>query len=308
MAQPREHHHHHHFSDASSEKKLWFSVLLNFSITAAEIVGGIFSHSLALLSDALHNLTDTSSMLVSLFAIRVSRREKTATFSYGFKRAQILAALLNSLVLFSIGVYLLVEAVRKAFHPAQIRPEIMLAVALVGLAGNLVTALLLFSDARHSLNIRSTFLHIVSDTLSSVAIIIGGFFIWKFHTFWLDPLLTAGISVYILFQSFQVVKQSVSILMQAVPGHVSLSEVEQAIGVLEFVENVHHVHLWTTDGKDAFLECHVKVVQGVPCQDSARLLRSINQELEKRGVGHATIQLEFGDCPDIPPEHRKHTE
>ncbi len=294
------HRHHHH--EVQSERRLWLSIGLNLLITLAEIVGGILSGSLALLSDALHNLNDSASLGISLFALRVGRRAPDEKRTFGYRRAEIIGALFNLFTLLFVALYLIKEAIERYLHPQPIAGELMLGVAVVGLLANVLTALLLYRDARESLNIRSAFAHILADAVSSVAVVVGGVVVWRYEVYWVDTLLSLGISVYILVMSVRMLREVVHILLEGVPPGLHISEVVQAMEAVPGVQNVHHVHIWQLDESHIALEAHV-----VPrdCDPVAmeQLKCAIKQQLEARfGINHSTLELELAAC--VPVESR----
>jgi len=291
-----DHQGHHHDVTGTSDRKLAISLALNVGIALVEIAGGILSNSLALLSDAVHNFSDASSLGVSWLARRISRMERTPAHSFGFKRAEVLASLVNTVALMGIGCFLMVESAKKFMHPEPVAGRIMLIVAVAGLIGNLVTAWLLHGDSKKSLNIRAAYLHIVMDTLSSVGVIVAALLMMLFGWFWLDPLLTLLVSLYVLKESWPLLKTSIHILMQGTPGEINA---EQLIGRLEQhpgVVNIHHVHLWTTDGDDIYLEAHVALCDD-PRPETDSIIESLAEIAGKEfGIHHVTLQPEFKCC------------
>jgi len=289
-------HSHSHVSPGTSERRLALSLVLNLVITVAEVAGGLFSNSLALLSDAVHNLSDASSLGVSWLAKRIARMNRTPAHSFGFKRAEVLASLVNTVALMGIGVFLLVEAVRKFLHPEPVVGGVMLAVAVVGLLGNLFTAWLLHAGSRESLNIRSAYLHIVMDTLSSVGVIVAALLVMAFGWFWLDPLLTLAVSLYVLRESWPLLKTSIHILMQGTPEGIRIEPLVEDVAAQPGVVDMHHVHLWTTDGTEVFLEAHVTVCEEARSRTD-ELLASLSERIRQEfGIGHVTLQFEFARC------------
>ncbi|MCX7827802.1 MAG: cation diffusion facilitator family transporter [Thermanaerothrix sp.] len=298
------HHHHHHVSAGASEGRLALALVLNLLITLAEVVGGLVSNSLALLSDAVHNLSDASSLGVSWLAMRIAKMERTPSHSFGFKRAEVLASLLNTVALMGIGVFLLVEAIRKFLHPDVISGGVMLSVAVVGLVGNLLTAWLLHRDSKESLNVRSAYLHVVMDALSSVGVIIAAILVMKFGWYWLDPLLTLGVSLYVLRESVPLLKESVHILMQGTPEGVDVEELVRQVEDLPEVLDMHHIHMWTTDGREIFLEAHVTLRDSANGQTD-EILSSITSMIKGQfPIAHVTLQMEFSCCVGGPFECR----
>lgn len=288
------HEHHHDVKDITS-KKMLFSVGLNLLITIAEIIGGIVSNSLSLLSDSLHNLNDTLSIFLGYLANKISKRPKDLNRTYGYKRFEIIAAFLNTVFLMVVATYLVIEGIKKFYRPEIIDGRIMLIISVIGLIGNLITALLLFKEAKANLNVKAVFVHIASDTLSSVLIIVGAIFIYKYKLYFLDPLFTLLISGYIGFESYHLLKETVNILIQGVPKGINLENIKEEIETLPFVADVHHIHVWTTDGKDNYLECHVSLKD---CEyDLDTFLKKINEILRKKfNIHHSTIQFEKKIC------------
>ena len=294
----REHNHHEH-AVGVSDGKLLFSVLLNAIITVTEIVGGLLSGSLALLSDSFHNLSDTASILLSYVARRISKKPTNSKYSYGYKRYETLAAFINLLFLFGVSGYLIYEGVEKILNPTQINGALMLWIATIGLAGNAITLILLLKDSKKSINLRAMLLHIMSDTLSSVAIIVGAFLIIKYHWYILDPIFTFAISGYILIESIKMIKEASLILLQATPEGYETEKIEKEIEEnFDFVSDVHNLHIWTTDGNDIYLQAHVALKKDL--KEIKNLDYYINQLeraiKEKYNIKCCTFQLEGSRC------------
>ena len=236
-------HGHHHAHDATG-LRLFFTILLNVMITAAEVAGGLISGSLALLSDAVHNFSDVISIIVSYVALRLSRRKSTPERTFGFKRAEVLAALFNSSGLIIISFFLFKEAWLRLVNPEPINTSVMLLVAVIGLMGNLISVLLLRQHSQQNLNVKSAYMHLLSDTLSSVAVILGGVAIYFYKIYWLDPLLVFFIGLYILRESYLILKQALNILNQATPAHIKVHEIVNDLSAFPEIQNPHHVHVW----------------------------------------------------------------
>jgi cobalt-zinc-cadmium efflux system protein len=298
------HHHHHHHSHAHShaeeggEGRLILSILLNLLITVVEVIGGLLSGSLALLSDALHNLSDTTSLAVSWATVRISRRPADVRRTFGYRRAQIIGAFVNLITLVVIALFLVSEAVERYLNPEPIDGLVMLSVALVGLAANLLTAVLLYRQSRHSLNIRSAFIHIVSDAVSSVGVVVGGVLILLYDLYLVDTLLTILISAYILVQSYQLLRQTTRILMQSVPEGMELERIVAEIVRVEGVEGVHHIHVWQLDEATTNLEAHV-LIEEANLEAMPRIKSEIKARLRQQfAIAHSTLEFEVGHCGD----------
>jgi cobalt-zinc-cadmium efflux system protein len=289
--------HHHHETGDITGVRLGAVTELNLIITAAEVVGGILSGSLALLSDALHNLGDSAAIVTSWIAHRIAARPNTPEKTYGYKRAEVLAAFVNALVLLALSIFLLGEAYRRFRSPEQIESTLMLIVATIGLLANVLSVFLLRSGSRENMNIRSSYLHLLSDSISSVGVILGGIAIQLWNVVWIDPLITVAISLYIIRETWHIVREAVDILMQASP-RIDYEELKAAVEGVTGVKNLHHVHLWRSDEKSIYFEGHVDVEDMRVC-DAQRIIGDIQQILHERfGIGHATIQVETDRCKD----------
>jgi cobalt-zinc-cadmium efflux system protein len=279
--------------------RLLITVILNVFITVAEIIGGIISGSLALISDALHNFSDAVSVVISYIAIKLKGRDNSPRHTFGFKRAEILAAVINSSVLVAISVYLIYEAVLRFQHPEPIKGVLMTVVASIGLAANIAGTLLLKRDAKTSINIRSSYFHLLSDAVSSVAVILGGLAIVLWNIFWIDPVLTILISVYITRESFKILYEAIHVLMEGAPPDISINEIQTAVEEMEEVENIHHVHLWMVGENDVHLEAHIDVPD-MMLSKSNKLGKKIENLLKKQfGINHITLQFECDQCEDV---------
>ncbi|WP_209475719.1 cation diffusion facilitator family transporter [Thermococcus stetteri] len=285
-----EHHHN------KLKGRMLFSFALNMTITIAEIIGGLLSGSLALLSDSLHNFSDSMSILASYLAIKIGEREKNEKYTFGYKRAEILVAFVNSAVLVGVALFLLVEAYKRFKNPEPIDGPLMLGVALIGLFANLISVLLLHEHAHESMNVRSAYLHLLSDTLSSVAVVVGGIAIIKWNILWIDPLITVLISLYILREGYEILKESVEVLMEASP-NLNFEEIKHEIESIPSVKNAHHFHTWRIGEREIHFECHVEV-NDMPLSEAQRLIDEIEERLKSFGVTHVTVQLEVDRCED----------
>ncbi len=280
-------------------RKIIFVILLNFFITLAEIFGGLLSNSLALISDALHNFSDGIAILISYFALRIGQRQRTIQKTFGYRRAEILAALFNSSVLIIVIFFLLKEAIARLFTLHSIDSDLMVIVAMIGLVANLVGVFLLKRDAEKNLNIKSAYLHLFADSLSSVAVVIGGILIKIFNIYIVDPILTMAIAIYILRESYFIVRDTVNILMQSTPDGIDIMEIKCAVESIPEVHNLHHVHIWQMTDRDIHFEGHIDVCEDFRTSEVAVIIEKIEKLLvEKFGISHTTIQVEFGTCPD----------
>ena len=288
---------HHHSTSGISERNLLAAVILNFTISLAEIIGGIVSNSLALLSDAIHNLGDGLAVLLAYIAHRISKRESNQRKTFGYKRIEILAAFFNSIVLVAICIFLIWEAVERFQDPAPIKGIIMFSVAGVGLLANLIAVVLLQSDSKKNINIRAAYLHLLGDTLSSVVVIVGGILIWKLDVYWIDPAITILISLYILKETYLLLKDSFDILMQSSPRELNLDDIKREVEKLDGVKNIHHVHAWSLNDQQVHFEGHIDLDADMPVSATDALKSKIRKLLlDSFHIHHTTLEVEFGCC------------
>lgn len=280
----------HSHSSVNGTRFFWVT-FLNIIITVVEIIGGLFSGSLALLSDAFHNLGDSASILLGYFAQLIGKRPETERRTYGYRRAEILSALLNSIFLVVISIFLMFEAVERFAHPQPINGLVMLSVAVVGLLANLASAFLLQRGSKHSLNIKATYLHILSDALSSIGVIIGGAVITVTNISWLDPLITILVAVYICIETWPIIHQTLSILMQSSP-KLNFDEIKEDITDIDGVIGVHHVHAWMIDEHRIIFSAHINL-NDMPLSQVEPIYREVEDVLKgKYHICHVTIQAE----------------
>ena len=288
-----------------SEKKLLITVILNFIITVAEVAGGLISNSLALLSDALHNLGDSVAVLIAYLAHRVSKKNPDKRKTFGYKRIEILAAFINSTFLAAICIFLIYEAIQRIQHPQQIDGLVMLIVACVGFLANIFAVFLLKSDSSKNINVRAAYLHLLGDTLSSAMVITGGILIYFLNISWLDPIITILISLYIIKESYTLIKDSVNILMQTAPDKLDLEGIKKDIELLPEVLNIHHIHAWNLNEQEIHFEGHIDLNKDLQVSQTDKIRKKIESLLtEKYNIVHFTLQMEFGCCDDTEMIHQ----
>jgi len=286
---------HHHFK----EENLIITMVLNFIITLVEVIGGLLSGSLSLLSDALHNFSDGISVIVSFIALRLSKRGNTLKNTFGYKRAEILAALFNSSFLIIISFFLFKEAYLRIQHPQNIESKIMITVALVGFVANTISVFLLKPGSKDNMNIRSSYVHLFSDSLSSLGVIIGGILIYYFNITIIDPILTFIIGAYVLKEGFDILKQSINILMEKTPAHINVLKLKKIIENIPEVDNIHHVHVWQINDKEFLFEGHIDVKKDISLSKAEKLRSNISSILfNEFEINHTTIQIEYNACKD----------
>lgn len=290
------HDHHHHVHHVRGRKLLWVT-LLNFSITIVQIIGGVLSNSLSLISDAIHNLGDSSAIFIAFLAGKHAEKRPDERKTFGYKRIEILAALFNAVVLIAICIYLFFEAYQRFVTPEPIKGKVMLIVAVFGLLANLISVVVLHKDKSHNLNVRAAYLHLLGDTLSSVAVIAGGVAIWIWDLYWLDPLITVLVGLYIIRHTWSIVRQTVNILMQATPDGIDINMLKRRVEAFSEVENMHHLHIWRMDDEHIHLEAHINLCEDCMLSDMQQIRGHIEAMLsEEFGIGHVTLQIEYKGC------------
>lgn len=288
------------------KKKLLLATLLNLLITAVEAAGGILSGSLALISDALHNLGDGIAVFIAYLAHRISKRSSNIRKTFGYQRIEILAAFINAVIMVAVCLFLIIEAIERLKNPAPIKGSVMFLVASAGLLANLIAVLILKNDSVRNINIRAAYLHLLGDTLSSVTVIAGGILIYFFGLYWLDPLLTILISLYILKETYRLLTESVDILMQSTPKSLNLSDIKQEIEKIPGIRNIHHIHAWNLNDQEIHFEGHLDLKNDMKVSETEDIKNKVESVLkEHHHIAHITLQLEFGCCDDTEMIHHK---
>jgi len=297
-------HSHIHVHDHKDLKgrKLLFTIILNIVITISQTIGGLVSGSLSLLSDALHNFSDVVSLIVSYVADRYSKKEASSKRTFGYKRAEILAAFVNALSLILVAFYLIYEAIIRFIHPKEIESELVIWLALLGIVANGLSVLLLRKDAKENINIRSAYLHLFSDMAASIAVLIGGLLMKYYNWLWVDSVLTVLIATYLLFIGYDLLKISFKILMLFTPEGLNLEEISQAINKFPEIQNVHHMHVWQLNDKEIHLEAHAEFHEDISISQFDGILYNVEELLyNEYGINHVNIQPEYSkdDPKDI---------
>ncbi len=293
---PSGHHHHAPAMEDTSGPRLLITLLLNFLIPVAQVIGGVMANSVALISDAVHNFSDFTAVLISYIAWRIGRKGATVFNTFGYRRAEIMAALINVLLLTGASGFILYHAIERFLNPRTVDGFIVIVLAGVGVVGNGLSAWLLHRDAAHSLNVRGAFLHMVGDLLTSVAVLVNGLLLLFYPWYWLDPLLSVFIVVFILRNGWGLLKESTAVLMNATPGHIDLEDVRRFLTDLPEVLGVHYLHVWQVASHSTAFSCHV-VVPDQPVSRTAGLSEHIRKELLHRfRIDHPVLQFETADC------------
>ena len=281
--------------DVATSRILRISLLVTLIYTALLVVAGIKSHSLALLSEAGHNLSDFFALLLSWGAVYLSGRSPNARKTFGYNRAGVLAAFINGLTLVLISFYIWYEAFHRLLNPVDVHAGLMIWVAAAGVVMNGGIALLLMRG-RRDINLRSAILHEIGDTLSTAAVIVGGIAITLTGQRWIDPALSIGIGVMILWSSISIIRESLNILLEGIPSGMELDRIESSIRAIPGVNDVHDLHVWSIGSDTHSLSCHVSIAD-MRASESENLLRQIRDELGSRfHIHHTTIQFEYAVC------------
>ncbi|MBO0330883.1 cation diffusion facilitator family transporter [[Muricauda] lutisoli] len=294
------HHHHHGHSHAHPDLKgrnLLISIILNIAITLAQVVGGLLSGSLALLSDALHNFSDVLSLVISYGATKLGKKKASKHRTFGYKRAEILAAFINAATLVVVALILMKEAVERLLDPQQIESNLVIWLALIAIAGNGFSVLLLKKDAEHNMNMKSAYLHLLTDMMASVAVLIGGILMKFYQIYWVDAVLTMIIGVYLIYMGYDLLKESTKVLMLFTPKSVVIQDIVESICTIDPVKNVHHVHIWQLNEEELHMEAHVDFKNDIKLSEFDEILEKIEEHVyHKHGINHVNIQPEFDKC------------
>ena len=277
----------------NSGRGLGLTLVLLASYMVAEVIGGLLSGSLALLADAGHMLADVGALALSMFAIRMAARPATAQRTYGYYRAEILAALVNGSALVAIAVFVLVEAAGRIASPPQVLAGTMLTVAVGGLAVNLAGMAILGRSRNESLNLRGAWLHLASDALGSLGVITAGLLVWTYGWQWADPVASVLIAILVVHSAWNLIKEAVAVLMEGSPGHIDVDKVRDAILELDSVLEVHDLHVWTIASGLEALSGHVVTTESAADQTVLSEVRAILHE--HFSIDHITVQIEKAD-------------
>ena len=273
---------------------LILSILLNLLITIAQIVGGIISGSLALISDALHNFSDVLSLVFSLIAHKLSRRKASINNTFGYKRAELIAAFINAITLIIVALYLIFEAATRFFHPEPIESGLVIWLAILGIVVNGGSVLLLKKDSKHNLNMKSAYLHLLTDMMASVAVLVGGLLMKFYGWFWVDSVMTLLIAMYLIYVSYDLIKSATKMLMLFTPDFIDIKEVVREVHKIKGVNKLHHIHIWHLNDEELHLEAHLDCADDIKMSEFNILLNEIEMVLfNKFNINHINIQPEF---------------
>ena len=273
---------------------LILSILLNLLITIAQVIGGIISGSLALISDALHNFSDVLSWVFSLAAHKLSRRKASLNNTFGYKRAELIAAFINAITLIIVAFFLIYEASSRLFHPEPIKSGLVIWLALLGIVVNGGSVLLLKKDSEHNLNMKSAYLHLLTDMMASVAVLIGGLLMKFYGWFWVDSIMTLFIALYLIYVGYDLIKSATKMLMLFTPDYIDIKEVVSEVHKIKGVNKLHHIHVWHLNEEELHLEAHLDCSENIKMSEFNSLLEEVEIVLfQKFNINHINIQPEF---------------
>ena len=294
-------HSHDHNHDTKG-KKLVISILLNVLITVSQVIGGLVSGSLALLSDALHNFSDVLSLLISYIADKLSKRKASLSKTFGYKRAEIIAAFVNSSTLLIVAVYLIYESIERFITPQEIESNLVIWLSGIAILANGFSVLLLKKEADSNMNLRSAYLHLITDMSASVAVLIGGLLMKYYQIWWIDSVLTFCIAIYLVYMGYDLFKQSLKVLMLFTPGNVSIDAIIATVNNFKEVKAMHHVHVWQLNEQEVHLEAHIDLHRDLSISEFDKILLRIESYVhDEFGINHVNIQPEFNkaDSKDV---------
>ena len=275
-------------------KNLVFSIILNLIITIAQVVGGIISGSLALISDALHNFSDVLSLVFSWIAHKLSRRKASLEHTFGYKRAELIAAFVNASTLVIVAFILIYGAVERFFNPHPIQSGLVIWLALLGIVVNGLSVIFLRKDAEHNINMKSAYLHLLTDMMASVAVLVGGLLMKFYGWFWVDSVMTIAIALYLIVVGVQLLITSTKMLMLFTPDFIDIKELVREVHKIKGVNKLHHIHIWHLNDEELHLEAHLDCSEDIKMSEFNELLHEVEQVLFlKFSINHINIQPEF---------------
>jgi len=261
-------HSHSHNHPTLSGKRLLLSIVLNIVITVAQLIGGFISGSLALISDAIHNFSDVISLIISYGAnVLTHKKKQTKEYTFGYKRAEIIAAFINATSLIIIALFLAFEAIKRFSNQQEIKSDLVIWLAILGIAVNGFSVLLIKGDVKQNLNMKTAYLHLLTDMLTSVAVLIGGLLMKYYHIYLIDAILTLIISIYLIYMSFDVLLASLKILMLFTPAHIKIDLIAKEVLKVNEIKNIHHIHVWQLNDHDCHIEAHLEFKEDIKLSD-----------------------------------------
>ena len=295
--EPHGHHHHHHPEIKNLNTAFIVGILLNTVFVAVELTVGISSSSLALISDAGHNATDVFSLLLSMFAFKLSKAKATSSFTYGYKRATILNSLINAILLLVVTGGIIWEGIVRIENPVQVQGKLISIVAFAGIFVNGISAWLFFKDREKDINIKGAYLHLLSDALVAFGVVITGVIIYFTSWFWIDTVISFVIAIIILISTWQLLSDSIRLALDGVPRNIDLKKVEAAILKFNEVISIHHIHIWALSSNENALTAHLVIKENY-FSKFAETKHQIKHTLEHLNIHHSTLEIETTICQD----------
>jgi len=275
------------------------SILLNIVITVAQVIGGLVSGSLSLLSDALHNFSDVVSLIISYIANRLAKKKASLQKTFGYKRAEILAAFINAATLIIVAVLLIFEAIERFQNPQKIESNLVIWLSIVAILGNGFSVLLLKKDSESNMNMKSAYLHLLTDMMASVAVLIGGLLMKFYQLYWVDSVLTFAIAIYLIIVGYNLLKSAFKVLMLFTPETIQVKDIVKDIQNISIIKNMHHVHIWQLNEDEIHLEAHIDFNEDISLSEFDIILQEVEELVfHNFGINHVNIQPEFGKCDD----------
>lgn len=291
------HSHNHSHNHYLNGRNLFISILLNIAITVAQVIGGLVSGSLALLSDALHNFSDVVSLIISFVANKLVKQKASLKRTFGYKRAEILAAFINAATLIIVAIFLVIEAIERFQNPQEIRSNLVIWLSFIAILGNGFSVLLPKRNADDNMNMKSAYLHLLTDMMASVAVLIGGLLMKFYQIWWIDSVLTFVIAIYLVIMGWNPLKDSFKVLMLFTPESTSVKAIVEDIQSIEVVKNVNHVHIWQLNEDEIHLEAYIDFNKDISLSEFDLVLNDIEELVyHKYDINHINIQPEFGKC------------
>ena len=289
-------------SHIQRDRNLLISIFLNIGITSAQIVGGLISGSLSLLSDALHNFSDVISLIISFIASKLSRKKASFNKTFGYKRAEVLAAFVNAIALILVAFFLIIEAIDRFKNPEIISSKLVIYFSLTAILGNGFSVLLLKKDANYNLNMTAAYIHLFTDMMASIAVLLGGVLMYFYSIYWIDSILTFCIAIYLIWMGYDLLLKATRILMLFTPKSIDIKTIVNLVSHINYVRKLHHVHVWYLNEDELHLEGHLELNQNISVAQFDEVLIEIESLVkEKFNINHVTLQPEFNkkDPKDI---------
>lgn len=287
-------HNHNHDVEKMGDIRLIWAIAINMILTLAQVIGGVFSGSLSLIADALHNFSDAASLVIALVARKIGRKSVDYSKSFGYKRAEIIATLINLVTLVIVGLYLIYEAFWRLYEPQVIEGWMVVIVASIALVIDVITAVLTYTMSKNSINMRAAFLHNLSDALASVGVIIAGSLILLYEWYWSDSILTLIIALYVLYQAATLLPKTIHILMEGTPEHIDIDNVIKKMKKIDGVIEIHHIHIWQLDENKNALEAHILIKDFNKYEDIKEKLKYLLKD--EFFIIHSTLEFETNHC------------